>query len=259
MPGCRKVARPLPSFASIRVPPSNSGDLMELRTSRAVIAIRNLTRRLGLNRWVASWLGSREYEDRFGKALVAEVRPGDVVWDVGANVGHYTRIFAERSGPAGKVFAFEPSRVNYAKLCENTKGLQSVVAHSFGLGQRSGKYSFMQGKDDLGATSRVSEGHEGGGIEVEIRRGEEVVDARLASPPTFIKVDVEGFEWEVLDGLGKILSSPALHGLGIEVHFGILAERRMARVPTQIGALLKRAGFTCSWPDSSHVIAVRQK
>ena len=228
---------------------------MSLQTNRAAIALRNLTRRIGLNKWLASKVRSG-YEDRFGADLLARVRAGDIVWDVGANVGFYTRRFAELAGPAGKVVAFEPSPANCEKLRQNTAGLENVVVMPYGLGNSAAKLSFLQGEDELGATSRIVAGTEGG-PQVDIRRGDEIASCMLAPEPTLIKIDVEGFEWEVLDGFGGLLANPRLHTLGIELHFGLLAARGMPTVPAQIEALLKRSRFACDWPDTSHLIAVR--
>ena len=41
--------------------------------------------------------------------------------------------------------------------------------------------------------------------------------------------------------------------------FVLLAARGMAHVPQQIESLLEKAGFSCSWPDSSHILAIRTK
>jgi FkbM family methyltransferase len=210
---------------------------------------------LGLNKWLASKRRAG-YEDRFGADLLARVRTGDIVWDVGANVGFYTKRFAELAGPAGKVIAFEPSPANCEKLRQNTVGLENVVVMPYGLGNNAAKLSFLQGTDELGATSRVVAGTEGG-TQVDVRRGDEVAGCALAPGPTLVKIDVEGFEWEVLEGFGGLLERPGLHTLGIELHFGLLVERGMAAVPAQIEALLKRSRFACHWPDSSHLIATR--
>lgn len=85
---------------------------MSWRTNRAVILLRNLGRALGLNRLFGSLLSRRGYETRFQEAMLAAIRPGDVVWDVGANVGLYSRAFSDIAGPSGKVFAYEPSPAN---------------------------------------------------------------------------------------------------------------------------------------------------
>ena len=87
-------------------------------TSPWLIQIRTLTRKLGLNKVIGWLIANRHYEDRFGPALSHQVCPGDTVWDIGANLGIYTRQFVERAGPAGQIVAFEPVAACFAQLRE---------------------------------------------------------------------------------------------------------------------------------------------
>lgn len=128
---------------------------MSWRTNRLAVLARDLGRTLGINRWIAVWLNGRGYETRYDQAFTGALRLGDTVWDVGANVGYYTRQFAERVGGAGQVFAFEPSPVNFARLSATCEGLGHVHLRQVGLGQTEGYLALVQGADDLGATSRV--------------------------------------------------------------------------------------------------------
>lgn len=228
---------------------------MSWRTSVWVVSARNLGRALGLNKWIASFLQGDGYEMEYDNNFSATLRPGDCVWDVGANVGYYTKMFSERVGSKGLVFSFEPSPVNFDRLGETCTVLDNVTLVRSGLGLNDEELSFEQGSDELGATSRIVES--GGGQVVEIRSGRSLIRDGVASPPNIIKIDVEGFEYEVLKGLGDHLSTTSLRAIGIEVHFRILKERGMANVPKKIESLLHENGFVVSWPDSSHIIATR--
>jgi FkbM family methyltransferase len=232
---------------------------MSLRTNRLAVLARNLGRVVGLNRRIAVWLNGRGYETRYDNGFSSTLRSGDCVWDVGANVGYYTQIFSERVGSAGRVFAFEPSPVNFARLKHACGGLSNVEIHQVGLGRENGRLALLQGGDDLGATSRVLDfaPAAAGQTVVEIRRGMDLVQMGEAAVPNAVKIDVEGFELEVLQGLGEQLGAPAVRVIGVEVHFGILQERGMADVPQQIERLLAHNGFRVRWPDSSHILATR--
>jgi hypothetical protein len=83
------------------------------------------------------------------------------------------------------------------------------------------------------------------------------VQSDVVDVPNVVKIDVEGFELEVLSGMKQILANRALKAVGIEVHFKLLQERGLTRAPRQMESLLQEAGFLCSWPDSSHIFAVR--
>ena len=131
---------------------------MNWRTNPLVVLARDMGRNLGVNRRIAVWLNGRGHETRYDQAFSGALKLGDTVWDVGANVGYYTRQFAECIGGAGQVYAFEPSPVNFARLGAACHGLGNVHLRQMGLGQTDGHLALVQGADDLGATSRVIAG-----------------------------------------------------------------------------------------------------
>lgn len=234
---------------------------MNWMTNSLALSLRNMGRRLGLNSFLMSFVRANSYEDKFNKVLLACVKKNDVVWDIGANIGHYTKLFADLAGSQGKIFAFEPSPQNYKRLALNLQGVANVVLLPYGLGAKEETVVFMQGEDELGATSQVLDGAPVAGEHehVEIRCGDLLVGSGTVELPNFIKIDVEGFELEVLTGMREILNTKGLRALGIEVHFGLLTARGMAHAPQQIESLLREAGFSCSWPDNSHILATRIK
>src|SRR5215469_11881588 len=77
------------------------------------IKLRSIGRKMGLHHVVyrlrAAVKPNRGYEEDLRGALAKTVRPGDIVWDVGANVGVYTELFCKWVGPEGGVVAFEPN------------------------------------------------------------------------------------------------------------------------------------------------------
>jgi hypothetical protein len=83
-------------------------------------------------------------------------------------------------------------------------------------------------------------------------------DSLLASlpQPDVVKIDVEGFEPEVIRGMPNALRS--VRAAFVEVHFAILENRGMLQAPSDIVANLRSLGFTTiKWVDASHIMALR--
>lgn len=230
---------------------------MTWRTNRIIVAARNVGRALGLNKAISSYLLGSGYEVKYETSLAGTLLLGDCVWDVGANVGYYTRLFSKGVGDKGSVWAFEPSTKNFARLSTACADLANVSLLQAGLGLIDENLYFEQGADDLGATSRVVDSIAPLATVIDVRSGASLIEIGHALPPNVIKIDVEGFEYEVLQGMGRHLSAMSLRSLGIEVHFGILKLRGKAEVPRLIEGLLQQHGFLVSWPDSSHILAIR--
>ena len=162
---------------------------MSWRTNSWALRLRNMGRHFGLNSFFMSLVSSRSYEDKFNKVLCDNLKINDLVWDVGANIGHYTRLFADLTGVQGKVFAFEPSFQNYNRLALNVKGIENIFIFPFGLGDKEETVFFKQGDDELGATSQVLKdvALESGCDQVKICCGNRLVDSNLVGLPNFCK------------------------------------------------------------------------
>src|SRR5262249_48165820 len=73
------------------------------------------------------YFGFKRWQDATEIAFVRHaVRRGDIVVDVGANVGFQARLFAELVGPDGRVYAFEPDGANFRRLTAVVRGLPQV-------------------------------------------------------------------------------------------------------------------------------------
>lgn len=229
-------------------------------SSPMFIKLRNVTRILRLNKMVATVLSRGGYEDRFGSRMIAEIRPNDTVWDVGANVGLYTEQFAERAAK-GRVVAFEPVPACFAVLKQASEGKEAILPVNAALGATDGRISMVLADDALGATHRVVEAGNleaaAGNAVVPVRSGGNFVVENPELFPNIIKIDVEGFEGAVFAGLRALLDDRRLRCVGVEVHFGLLRERGESQVPKALEDGLKEHGFRVEWTDPSHFIALR--
>jgi len=192
--------------------------------------------------------------------MLAAIRPGDVVWDVGANVGLYSRRFSDIAGPSGRVFAYEPSPANLERLNEAVGPLANVTVVPVALGENEDVVIFEQGVDPLGATSRIvdkADRESERQVEIRLSSGDRLVSSGMVVSPNVIKIDTEGFELDVLRGLRATLQGKSLRVLCIEVHFRLLRERGLPNAPSDIEKLLVSSGFSLTWPDASHLVASR--
>lgn len=235
-----------------------TGVMMSWYASPSAIRARSLARRLGIPHLLSRVGRTRVYEDRFHEALVACLAPSDCVWDIGANIGYYADLFADRVGDAGCVAAFEPSPETFDRLVQNCGKRNNVVLHNLGIGAKDERLALRPGADELGATTQVAKPTgDPTSILVDVMSVESVVRAGLAPFPNIVKVDVEGYEPEVIQGMGSILVASDLRALGVEVHFGALEQRGMTQAPADIERQLTKAGFDVTWTDRSHLVAHR--
>lgn len=159
-------------------------------------------------RWIAGssnhgcWLGSYEFEKQ--RAIARAVRPGMVCWDVGAHVGFYTLLFAQLTGPKGKVYAFEPVPENLAYLRRHVamNGFRNVEVLPVALCDHDGMEMFDRGPD-----SSMGRLDPQGELRVECRQADALLESGDVRPPDIVKIDVEGGEADVLRGAQRLLQN----------------------------------------------------
>jgi FkbM family methyltransferase len=127
---------------------------------------------------------------------------------------------------------------------------------SVALSDADGDAWLSVGGGDTAPCNHLASGDEASTVPVKTARGDSLVAAGYKAPAV-IKIDVEGFEGEVLDGMGSVLDLPSLRSVCVEVHFATLNEREKSHEPTRIVQLLQGHAFTVKWVDRSHFIARR--
>ena len=141
-------------------------------------------------------------EARFLASLCGE---GDVVLEVGANIGAHTVGLATRVGPTGRVLAFEPQRLAFQALCANValNSLVNVDCYWAALGERRGTVTVPELDPSQPANF--------GGVSLAgVTQGRSVacftLDDFIGAPRVrLVKIDVEGMEADVLRGGVKLI------------------------------------------------------
>ncbi|WP_162991430.1 FkbM family methyltransferase [Halostella salina] len=150
-----------------------------------------------------------------------EIGDDDVVYDIGANTGLYT-LFAAKECSEGEVIAFEPYSPNLELLKHDIdqNQLQNIEVLGVALSDSDGSIEFSQPDTDdvgYGSSSIVTNASEGT-TEVTTITGDQLIDDGEIPPPNVVKIDVEGSEPLVIDGLEKALSAPDCRSVYYEVH-----------------------------------------
>jgi FkbM family methyltransferase len=222
------------------------------RTTRlARRARRSLARRL-VESEVAVVDGSRTYrfvcltnaEEARARSILAKepgtvawlesaLRPSDVFFDIGANIGVFTVFAGCRLGPDGCVYAFEPHTPNACallhnilanRLCENARVVTAALSqrnefrafnyrslHRGTSASQFGRTLDEEGAAFVPATSEIKYGC----------TVDRLVEQGIVRPPDLVKIDVDGLEHEILIGMLSVLS----------------ASRRPRHVQIEVGAL----------------------
>ena len=134
------------------------------------------------------------------------VKEGNVVVDVGANLGYYTLLAARLVGKKGRVYAFEPEPINYSLLLKNIElnGYDNVVAVQKAISNVTEKVRLFLDKKDTGAHTIYHPGDKREFIEVESVTLDEFFKNKKY-PINVIKMDVEGAEMAAFSGMDRII------------------------------------------------------
>ena len=152
------------------------------------------------------WLGT--YETMMLEIIQKLVKPGWVVYDVGANVGYLTVLFAKLVGETGLVYAFEPYPANVQRLKNNVElnhYTERVQVFQSAVGKREGTVDFYIGaSDDTGKIEGIiseKEKMNGEKISVPCIALDEFIIQAGNRPPQLVKMDIEGAEVLAMQGM----------------------------------------------------------
>jgi FkbM family methyltransferase len=196
--------------------PSNTlfGKLLRwpLRLIPANSQVRVLQGPLRGKKWIAGssnhgcWFGSYELSKQ--RAFAAALRPGHVVYDLGANVGFYSLLASVLVGPQGRVFSFEPAPRNLLLLRKHLalNGIINCTIYEAAVSDSKGFANFNPAGD-------WSEGHltaeSANSFTVPTVSLDGLVLSGELPLPQVMKCDIEGAEYSALKGAVKVLQEAA--------------------------------------------------
>jgi FkbM family methyltransferase len=156
------------------------------------------------------------HEPMVQEAMRRVLRPGGVFWDVGANVGFHSLVGACLVGEEGQVVSVDPEEINVAAVTTNARinGLDNITAIQAAATVRSEPVEILSVRYTLWTRLATVGDHpfERGRRTVRGLALDDLLDSDHLAPPDLVKIDVEGGELEVLQGMSGLLSThrPAL-------------------------------------------------
>ena len=171
------------------------------------------------------------FEESTTRLFQRLVKPGMVVIDIGAHVGYYTLISARQAGPKGRVYAFEPDPDNHATLLRNIElnGYSNVVTARKAVSDRVGDGQLYLSETISGNHSLYDHGQSRrGSIPVETTTVDSMLEKLDWPQVDLVKIDVEGGEVAVLDGMTQLLEKSTTLNLIIEFMPSLLHRAEIA-------------------------------
>lgn len=208
--------------------------------------------RLDLSEHIQRYIYMGAYEREETVAVKHYLRAGWTVVDVGANVGYFTALAASGVGSAGRVIAIEPSAVAFARLssmiAENR--LTQCAALNVGLADRSGECALYRDPQSTNHTpTMVRHGtSEFASAPVKIRLLDDVLDEQRVGMVDLLKIDVEGYEPQVLAGAARALAERRVRAMLIEFNDYWLRENNSSAAALR--AKIDELGFVSPHDDS---------
>jgi FkbM family methyltransferase len=185
-----------------------------------------------------------EYERRELDAISKFALDGEIILDIGANIGIYSILLA-KSAPLGTVYAFEPVPRNRAFIAFNAmiNGLKNVIIEPSVVSDTVGEIEFTE-SEDAAYSSILDTGRKSPGKTFKIASN--TLDnfvLSLGKKVSIIKIDVEGAELLVLRGGTALLTNPDLRPAAILVELNSVNQKPYGYGPAELVSFLNSMGY----------------
>ena len=205
-----------------------------------------------------------QFENIFFKKLFDRLQEGMVIYDIGGSIGMYTIPFAKKVGKTGKVFVFEPTSKGIESIKQNLtiNNIDNVVVYPYAISDSTSEINFYIRPDKethslFEKTIAPSKTGKQKTIKVKTFTIDDLIEKNLSLAPNFIKIDTEGAEIKVLDGIKKIYDN--LHLILVEIHKPALKLENILNPEIVIEKKLKKIGFTkFEYIGNAHLLASKK-
>jgi len=208
----------------------------------------------------------REPEGDVKKTFMNNINEGDTIIDVGANIGEFSLIAAKKVGNKGKIISIDPLRQAVSWLEKNFRlnGFSNYEILEKAVGKNKGTMTLYKRSEsseigildpDISEKKLVNTG------EILVDTIDGIISSRNIDKVEMLKIDVEGFEYEVLCGCKNSFKEKKIKKIFCEIHSQFLKKRGLNK--DSIYDILKENGFSISVLDSSeerpHILATLSK
>jgi len=198
------INQPFGSFAS-KLPPNN---YQYKKGTFRIVKRNSVSYKLDLSDLI-EWYIYFGFKEKSRINLLNQIHYGDIVFDIGANIGNVSFEAAKRCGVAGKVFAFEPDINNFTRLISNIElnQFKNIYPLNLGFGDKIASAKLYQVNENNSGMNRILDDNfnDNNFQEIKIRPLNVFVKENNINKLNIIKIDVEGFEMNVLIGAKQIL------------------------------------------------------
>lgn len=182
------------------------------------------------------------------------IEEGQTVFDIGANVGDITMHIAQKIGDRGVIHSFEPDPINYKRISKNISlnTFKNIHLNNMGLGSETAKLKIIvRDEYNRGMNQLVKGSVKEGDDFIQIMRFDDYVKKNGINKIDVIKIDVEGFDFEVLKGASDTLDKfhPKLF---IELDDDCLIKQDASA--TQLVTFLEKKGYKITNVDTKKLI-----
>jgi len=189
------------------------------------------------------------YEPLETEIVENEVKPGDFVLDIGANIGYFTLIFARFVGDNGKVFAFEPEPITFKLLEKNIQinNYKNVILEQKAVSDKRGKLKLYISEENNGDHRIYESVEKRNSIEIESVYIDGYLSNQYINKIKFIKMDIQGAEGLAIQGMKKLLETN--EKIKLLTEFAPCSLKICGTDPKEFLEILLKLGFKLYYTD----------
>ncbi len=187
----------------------------------------------------------REYEPGITKLVLDNIPEGGCFFDIGASIGYFSILAAKKAGPDGRVHAFEPFHKNYHLLKKNQaiNSLDNIIINAMLVTDKIGDITFYPPNNpDEWGTGSIFDGNKKEAFTAPSVTLEGYINSRDIKAIDMIKIDAEGSELKIIEGLKPVLANVGYPKIICEVNKEWLA--MAGSRPADLITAIKNLGYS---------------